>query len=148
MDETSIPLADIETVLGVKITAAVLSEVGERRIRISFPNGAKMVVVMSDEGKWQNAASFASADGNPLAENIAVLHGSAEVATPGVGGVPNIQYYDSGSVAVINARHTHATRPAKGSCIVGLMSSDWRGVKRTADPEFDAGVQHVAAGTS
>lgn len=148
MNEKSISLADIESVLGVKITAAALPEIGERRIRIAFANGAKMVVVMSDEGKWQNAANFTASDGGPLIEHIAVLHGSMEVATPGAGGItgtagwlPRLQRYGNGFVATIDARESHATHPAKNSVIVGLMSSDWQGVKRTADPAFDAVIQ-------
>ena len=151
MKEKLIPPADIESAWGVKITAAELPEIGERRIRVAFANGAKITIVMSDKGSWQNAASFAAA-GGPLTENIAVLHGSMEVATPDVVGIkgdiwtPRIQRYASGSVATIDARETHATHPAAGSIVVGLMSSDWRGAKRTADPAFDAAIQRPFAG--
>ena len=145
MAETSIPLPNIEQILGVKITAAALPEIGERRIRIAFASGAKITIVMSDEGKWQNAASFSAADGSPLTENIAVLHGSAEIAVPGDDGIPQIQHYEMGQVAVIDAGRTHATHPATNSVVVGLMSSNWQGAKRTADPLFDAAVQKLVA---
>ena len=141
MSEEPIALTDIESVLGIKISAAALPEIGERRIRIVFPSGAKMTIVISDEGKWQNAASFTSADGGALNEFIAVLHGSMEVATPGKGGVPKFAHYGRGSVATIDARQTHATHLAEGSCVVGIMSSDWQGVTRTGDPDFDAKIQ-------
>lgn len=138
MNEEPIALTDIESVFGIKISAATLPEIGERRIRIAFPSGAKMTIVMSDEGKWQNAASFTSADGGALNEFIAVLHGSMEVALPGVRERPHIDYYRVGEVATIDAQQTHATHPAKGSIVVGIMSNDWEGATRNADPEFDA----------
>lgn len=150
MDEEKIELADIEKMLGIKIAAAKLSN-GEKRIRIAFANGAKMTVVMSDEGKWQNAASFAAENGSLLTEHIVVLHGSMEVATKEwaggrPGGWPRVRSYSIGSVASIDARDTHATHPVAGSVVVGLMSSDWQGVTRSADPEFDATLQQVVGG--
>ena len=145
MDEKSIALADIESVLGVKITAAALPEIGERRIRIAFASGARMTVVFSDDGKWQNAASFTAEDGSLLTEYVAILDGSAEIATPGANERPVIERYESGSMAILDADWPHATHPAAGSCIVGIMSAGWKDMKRTMHPEFDAAVKRLVS---
>lgn len=147
--EIPIALDEIEKETGFRITAAFLPEIGERRIRIASASGARLTIVLSDEGKCQNAASFTAANGGSLSpEHVIVLDGAMSVITyPDWSGEGRLAafHYKAGEVAMVDASRPHATHPNAGSCVVGIMAADWKGMKRTARPDVDEAIRKLAS---
>lgn len=133
--------------LGVTLGAEEMTN-EERRVRLAFDDGNRVVVVMSDVGGWQDSATMIRDDGKPVEgeEFVVVQKGWAAIATFAKDGLLAIQVYGTGSKFNIDPNKSHNTYVSKGGRVVAVISGDWVGVKRQSDSQLDALTQHLTEG--
>ena len=120
----------------------------ENRVRVAFADGGRVVIVTSDVGGGQDSATMIRDDGKPVAgeEFVVVQKGWAAVATFAENGDLVIAVYGTGAKFNIDPNKSHNTYVSKGGRIVAVISGNWSGVKRQADPKLDALTQELGSG--